>query len=126
MIKLSKVVVLIIGISFVGCENQTELVKAEKQPVAKTIESNPNLIETKRDSFSLQTTFSPEFGWGYQIMNWGALYINQPHIPAIQGNKGFDDKDKAIKTAAYIIYKLENNMFPPTISPQELDSLGVL
>ena len=126
MIKLNKVVVLIIGLSIASCDSQTESVKNEKQPIVKTVENNSNLTEVKRDSFSLKTTFSPEFGWGYQVLNWGALYINQPHVPAIQGNKGFESKEKAIKTAEYIIYKLENNMFPPTISPQELDSLGVL
>ena len=82
--------------------------------------------ENKIDNFSLKATFSPEFGWGYQILNNDELYINQPHIPSVQGNKGFSDKSKAIKTAEYIIYKLKNNIFPPTVTPTELDSLNVL
>lgn len=79
-----------------------------------------------KDKFSIITIFSSEFGWGYQILNNGSMFINQPHIPSVQGNKGFESKEKAIVTGEYIIHKLENDIFPPTITPQELDSLKVL
>ena len=118
--------VIVIALTVMSCENNT---KVTSQPVAldtDKVKVQTSVVEVKRDSFSLQTTFSPEFGWGYQILNYGVVFINQPHIPSVQGNKGFKTKMKAIITGEYIIYKLENNMFPPTISPQELDSLDVL
>lgn len=69
---------------------------------------------------------TPGLGWGYKIYDNGTLFINQPHIPAIQGNKGFSTKEKAQITADFAILKLQQGFVPPTISPEELDSLNVL
>jgi len=82
--------------------------------------------ETEVDVFSIATFLVEGQGWGYKILNNEKLFINQPHIPSLPGNAGFETKEKALKTAEYIVYKLENGLFPPTISPEELDSLGVL
>ena len=117
--------VFLILVSFVSCSSNDVVESVEIQPT-KIKETTVPVVKEKIEEFSLEATFSPEFGWGYQILNNGQLYINQPHIPSVQGNKGFDSKDKAIKTAEYIISKLEKNIFPPTVSPEELDSLGVL
>jgi hypothetical protein len=65
-------------------------------------------------------------GWGYRIMADGVLYIEQPHIPAIQGNKGFSSRADAEKTAEFAISKMELGFVPPTLTVEELDSLGVL
>ena len=54
------------------------------------------------------------------------MIINQPHIPSIQGNKAFSSRFKAAIAAQFILDKINNNIFPPSISPEELDSLGVL
>jgi len=118
-----------IGIGIVSCEGKGEAKSIPFQSSTTKVEmlkDEAEVIDVKKDDFGLEVIFSPEFGWGYQIFNNGNLFINQPHIPSIQGNNGFKDKGKAIKTAEYIIFKLEHNLFPPTISPEELDSLGVL
>ena len=116
---------LLIISSLSSCSTGNEVKNDEKMSLEIVKVNNP-IIEEVSETFSVKATFSPEFGWGYQILNNGELYINQPHIPSVQGNKGFETKDKAIKTAEYILNKLNNNIFPPTVSPQELDSLGVL
>jgi hypothetical protein len=67
-----------------------------------------------------------ENDWGYKIMNGEALFINQPHIPAVQGNLGFSTEEKALITGNYMVYKLDAGIVPPTVSLKELDSLGVL
>ncbi len=67
-----------------------------------------------------------ENDWGYRIMNGEALFINQPHIPAAQGNSGFSSREKAITAGNFMIYKLNAGIVPPTVSIEELDSLGVL
>jgi hypothetical protein len=102
------------------------------QPTRDSLISNINpardlMIDSiSENEYSTKTIFSLEHGWGYQILNNGKLYINQPHIPSIQGNNGFKTEDNANITATYIIHKLNNNVFPPTVSKEELDSLGVL
>lgn len=77
-------------------------------------------------SYSFEVFETAGLGWGYKIFDNGTLFINQPHIPAIQGNKGFSSREKAEITANFAILKMEQGFVPPTISPEELDSLGVL
>ncbi len=65
-------------------------------------------------------------GWGYDILIDGKIYIHQPNVPAIIGNNGFSSEEKAMITGEFVISKIKNNIFPPAVSPEELDSLGVL
>jgi len=104
---------------------QTTKTEPKSQIIDPTKKNNISTEKTV-DDFTCKTTFSPDIGWGYQILNHDAIYINQPHIPAVEGVKGFTDENDAIATAELIIYKLKNGVFPPTIAVDELDSLGVL
>ena len=65
-------------------------------------------------------------GYGYNILIYDAIYNHQPHIPAINGMRGFHTKEQAHKAAELVVYKIKNNIMPPSLSPQELDSLGAL
>jgi DnaJ-class molecular chaperone len=65
-------------------------------------------------------------GFGYDILIEDAMYVHQPHIPAINGNRGFKTKEQAHTTAEFVIYKIRNNIMPPSLSVEELDSLGTL
>jgi hypothetical protein len=89
-------------------------------------EKETTLSEADKSPYQVIVEETPGCGWGYKIMKDGQLSINQPTIPAIQGNRCFSSKEKAEKTAEFIINKMNNNVFPPTISLEELDSLGVL
>ena len=64
-------------------------------------------------------------GYGYDILMDGRLYIHQTNIPAIPGNKGFTSEDDALKTGELMAFKIRNNIMPPSITIEELDSLGV-
>ncbi|NTW32333.1 MAG: DUF4907 domain-containing protein [Bacteroidetes bacterium] len=64
--------------------------------------------------------------WGYNIFIDGKQYIRQPNIPALNGNRGFADEESAKKIAGLVIIKIKKNILPPSISINELDSLGVL
>jgi hypothetical protein len=112
-------------IVFLSCQQQQKNTKTNPQ---SNNQQQKTLSTTKKieDNFTYKTIFSPDIGWGYQILNNGAIYINQPHIPAISGVKGFDNESDAITTAELMIYKLKNGIFPPTISLEELDSLEVI
>lgn len=65
-------------------------------------------------------------GFGYNILIYDAVYNHQPHIPAINGMRGFHTKEQAKKAAELVVYKIKNNIMPPSLSPQELDSVGAL
>ncbi len=65
-------------------------------------------------------------GWGYDILADGEPYIHQPNVPAIMGNNGFSSEEKALKAGEFVISKIRNNIIPPSVTPAELDSLGVL
>ena len=65
-------------------------------------------------------------GYGYDVYKDSLVFIHQPIIPGIQGNQGFSSKQDAQKVADLMIKKLSNNIMPPSITNQELDSLEVL
>jgi hypothetical protein len=66
-----------------------------------------------------------EQGWGYEIRRDHKPFIYQQYIPAIEGNKAFEDKRTAKKTGRLVLSKLQHNQLP-TISKEELKELGVL
>lgn len=61
--------------------------------------------------------------FGYEIYQDSARMIRQTNIPAIPGNKGFEDKEQAERIANFVVYKLSNGIFPPTLTTSEIDSL---
>ena len=71
-------------------------------------------------------TFKDSSGWGYDIFIDGKQYIHQPHIPGVAGINGFLSTEKAKKAGEFVAYKIGNNIMPPSVTQQELDSLGVL
>ncbi len=89
--------------------------------------SRKNEKNTARAPKLTYQTFSTGNGWGYRIFTDDTLLlIQQDVIPGIPGNNGFDSEAKAATTAGFVISKIRNGLFPPTVSPPELDSLGVL
>jgi hypothetical protein len=65
-------------------------------------------------------------GYGYDIYVDNSLKVHQPHIPAVSGNKGFSSEEKAKRAGEFVGNKFRHNIMPPSVSPKELDSLGVL
>lgn len=114
-----KIVSFFIVVAFIGCDESK----------VKTDDTKSTDSETVKDSTPEYTVIAveqPESGWGYQILQDGKLAIDQKHIPAIQGLKTFSSKEKAEKTANFIVEKMKRGVFPPTVSETELDSLEVL
>jgi hypothetical protein len=64
-------------------------------------------------------------GWGYRILDDTIPVIEQRFIPGVQGSTGFKTKDQALKTGVLVVSKLNKGIWPPTITTQELDSLGI-
>ena len=65
-------------------------------------------------------------GYGYDILQNGALFIHQPVVPAVAGNRGFSSASDAQKAAEFVVYKIAHGIMPPSVSYEELDSIGVL
>jgi len=90
-----------------------------------TNEEKTNTTESTSE-WSYKVTFLSEDNWGYQIFQKEKMIINQASIPSVQGIKGFDSEEKAERTAKYILNKVENGIFPPTVNKEELENLDVL
>jgi hypothetical protein len=103
-----------------SCE-EAETVKPDPKQV--TISNGEGDQPSSVRSYKL--IFTEDIGWGYQVFEGSKMLVDQKHIPAVQGMVGFETKEKAEITAEFVLNKIENGIFPPTVSPEELDSLGV-
>ncbi len=87
-------------------------------------------IPTENPSTQISTevrTFKSEQNmFGFDVYVNGKKTIHQPVIPGMVGNRGFATEEKAKKTGELMAAKIRQNIMPPTVSPQELDSLQVL
>lgn len=79
--------------------------------------------EKKNNTFDVKIT-KQESGYGYQILKEKKVLINQPFIPAIQGEKTFKNEADAQKTALLVIKKIGKQTLP-RISIHELDSMKI-
>jgi hypothetical protein len=96
---------------------------------SKVIEKKPKKKSNNAyDAYKIEVRTFQEGtqGWGYDILLNGEPHIHQPHIPAVSGNQGFKSEAAARKAANLIVWKMKHNIMPPSISTEELDSLGVL
>ena len=112
----------------VSCENSSEKIKKAsvkpvipETPVQKLQEKKSKIFKSIYDVRVVENSL----GWGYEIWKEGAMVINQTHIPAVQGLRAFDSQIQAEKAAEIIKLKLDQGVFPPTISIIELQSIGV-
>lgn len=77
-------------------------------------------------ALSIRTFPSAKTTFGYDILLHGRPFIHQPSIPGLPGNEGFKTRQKARKAAALVVEKIRRNEMPPSVTPEELDRLGVL
>jgi len=72
-------------------------------------------------------TFQGAYGWGYRILAADTVVIiEQAFIPGIEGHKGFESEEKARWTGDLVRRKIEKGEFPPFVTSEELEKLGVL
>ena len=99
------------------CQNA---IKKTKPQTSKSIEPI-NSFTTKKD-IKIKP-FTIDQGWGFDIYINDKKQIHQPNIPAINGKKPFKTKKDALKIAELMKTKICKNIFPPSVSTQEIDSL---
>lgn len=121
----SLAIVLFISIS--SCGQKTDNNKPETKQQAATGYNSYKDANLEVEVFKVDSIENNgSRGWGYDIIMNGEIHIHQPHIPAVMGNNGFASEEKALKTGEFVIQKIKNNILPPKVTPEELDSLGVL
>ncbi len=88
------------------------------------LHNNTSSKQKSTSNFTFFTHLQPE-GWGYSISEKGKRIIDQQTIPGVPGNQGFGTSEDAQKVAELVIEKLEKGAFPPTVSEEELQKLGI-
>lgn len=61
--------------------------------------------------------------YGYTILENNSAIIQQAVIPALSGNSGFPDSLKANNTARLVMDKLNRNIFPPSVTAEEIKTI---
>jgi hypothetical protein len=64
--------------------------------------------------------------FGYDILLYGRPFVHQPSIPGLPGNEGFTTKERAQTVAEFVVKKIRNNERPPTVTIEDLNTMGVL
>ncbi len=64
--------------------------------------------------------------FGYDILLYGRPLVHQPSIPGLPGNDGFTTKERAQTVAEFVVKKIRNNEIPPTVTIEDLNTMGVL
>ncbi|MDB3906509.1 DUF4907 domain-containing protein [Crocinitomicaceae bacterium] len=93
-----------------------------KEPVAQ---KGKPMSETAND-WSYRAVQIENKGWGYQLYEGARMKINQQNIPAINGLHYFESEEKAEMAAKLALEKVAEGFFPPTVNPEELDSIGAI
>jgi len=127
------IVLIILGLIFVSCGDAANKKNPENSPKNSTknealsVKDKPveDEIREKNTSVYDVRTVENASGWGYEVWKDGAMVIKQEHIPAVQGIRSFSSQEQAQKAADIIKTKLEQGIFPPTMSMAELQSIGV-
>ena len=64
-------------------------------------------------------------GWGYDILTDGKTYIHQDRLPGLPGNRTFATREDALKVGRLMMSKLKAGTFPPNVSYQEMQGMGI-
>jgi hypothetical protein len=125
-----------VNIAIIGChrkgDNETAVHPDSARAAATVTDSVPAALPAKNpyENAAVEIkTFANDAvlgGFGYDVYLDQKLYVHQPHVPAVAGNKGFSSMENARRTGEFVAYKIKHNIMPPSVSPHELDSLGVL
>jgi len=118
IISTLKIISVCFLLFLTACSNNT------KKEEDKNNQSKENLYAIAE--IDIKTFQTDTIGWGYDIYIHNTLYVHQPNIPAINGNRGFKNETDARKAAEFVAGKIRNNNMPPSVKVSELDSLGIL
>ena len=87
--------------------------------------ASPPAAKKSVPQLSYQIIPGVQNSFGYDIISGTKKLVHQPSVPGLPGNRGFNSKEDAEKCAKLVITKINNNIMPPTVTRQELDSLKI-
>jgi len=108
-------------------DNQINSIKTDFHDGTLNLSDDDSLSHVKKkqqDDYFVKA-IKTESGWGYQIYQGSKLVINQLNIPAVQGNQSFKNESDAFRVGDFVLNKIRQKQFPPTITIEELKNLGV-
>lgn len=134
MKQINLVLTLLLCLGLYSCNqsSSTGNTNATQAPLSSENQNNtsqmPQIsagnIEVK--TFEVKDSSDKVQGWGYDIYTNGKKVIHQPIVPGIAGNNYFKTEEDARKTGLLAANKMRTTGSLPTLSPKELDSLGVI
>lgn len=98
----------------------------ETENMPHSTSKNEHTPAQTKDRWTCKAVAIEDKGWGYQLFRGSHLEINQKNVPAVNGLFYFETEAQALFAAEYAISKIEQGLFPPTVSPEELDSIGAI
>ena len=117
---MKKVVILFMVLAFTACSTGSRNTTGSNTVVPGKIKPNQQV-----ETYTFQIIPAAENTYGYEITEHGKIIVQQKTIPSLPGNKGFRTQDYAEKCALFVISKLNRNIIPPTVTPEEIDSIGI-
>ena len=68
---------------------------------------------------------APNGTFGYEVLSDDKLFVRQTNVPGRPGNEGCRTREQAEKLSALVIQKIQRGEMPPTVTGDELKSLGL-
>ncbi len=84
---------------------------------------NPKTVDQSSSEYKYNIIQNVDKTYGYTISESNNILIIQKNIPGFEGIKGFEDSLKAKNCALIVLEKLSENIFPPTVSKDEINKI---
>jgi hypothetical protein len=118
-----KLVLTVLFVFFtVACHTGTSL--TSNAPSVQEIKQQENPYTNAEISTKIIPSVNNTFG--YDILLYGRTFVHQPNIPGLPGNEGFATQERAQTVAEFVAKKIRNNEVPPTVTIDDLNTMGVL
>ena len=91
-----------------------------------TVPKETPVTKEEQPKYTYKVFEKPDVGWCYQIFRGAKLIIDQQHIPAVPGVRGFDSEEQAELAVQFIMEKVRAGNERPSVSPEELDEIGAI
>ncbi len=113
-------------LTFISCTHGSKARDQSSTPQLKTAVTDTTAHSYALQTFQIQDSSGKFRGWGYDVYVDRQKRIHQPIIPGIPGNNAFKTESEARRTGYFVISKMNENGGLPTVSINDLDSLGII